>query len=390
MAVVSVLPARKADAGSWSTAPRVGVSGEYASNPLLREFDGRQEEHLAALLDLPVSYNGDAVEFLFKPDGRISNSRGYSSLASNYLHLDSDLQVTSDLGVTTLQAGVARDSTLYALGGFVQGVGVRRDTESAGVDWQRALTERTQMDLSANWTHLTYAQAPGQNYFTDYRYLSVGPTLSRSLTERDTLKLLGSYGRYESLSGITGSKSESLQLGYVRQLTEIWALTGSAGYSRSMNTQKFFFGPFYLGSSTSNQNGTVYAVNLVRQAETFSASAGLSRALQPTGFAFLSRQDSVTLNLTYSPSERWDFGVTGAWQRSLTPELGSGGGAISGRATTVRYVSAQALASWHLTPQWTLSIRALRITDHYGPPAVNSASTGVNLDLSRQFLRTEF
>jgi hypothetical protein len=389
MATTIALSPPLAAAGSWSITPRLGVSAEFSTNPLLREFDGREEEHVAALIDLPLAYDADGVEFVFTPDSRLANSAGYSSLASNYLHVNSALRLSSDLSVTTLQAGVARDSSLYAIGGFADGVGVRRDTESAGADWLRSLTERTQLDLNASWTHLTYAQLANENYFTDYRYLSVAPTLSRTLTERDTLQLLGTVGHYQSLNGITASKSDSLQLGYVRQLSEIWTLTGSAGYSRSANSEKIYFGPFYLGSLDSNQGGTNYSFRISRLGERLNVSASASRALQPTGFAFLSRQDSVNLTLTYVRSERWDFGMSGIWERAENPVVGLGGSALNDRIATTRYVSAQLSANWHWTEQWVLSLRALRITDHYGPPPVNAASTGINLDLSRQFLRTE-
>ncbi len=112
MATLVAFLTRPATAEPWSIEPLVGVSGEYDSNPLLREFDFNAEEHIAALVDLPVRYDADGFEYVFRPSGRFSNSAGYSSLASNYLHADSDVQFSGDRDTATLQAGMARDSSL--------------------------------------------------------------------------------------------------------------------------------------------------------------------------------------------------------------------------------------------------------------------------------------
>jgi hypothetical protein len=390
MAIGGAFMARTSAAGPWSIEPRVGVTVDYSTNPLLREFDGRSEEHVAGLLDLPVRYDTDAVEFLLRPSGRLSNSRGYSSLASNYLHVDADLQSTSELGVTTLQGGLARDSSLYYAGGLVNGVGVRRDTGSGGVDWLRSLTERTQLDVNAAWTELRYAQTAAFSYFTDYRYLSAGPTWSWNATERDTLKILGSAGRYQSLNGITESRSVNLQAGYSRHLTEIWSLDTSAGYSRSKNSEKFYFGPFYLGTLASNQEGTVYSATIARHGETVNLTGTVSRSLQPTGFAYLSRQTSASVSVAYIPSEKWDYSLSGAWQKAQIPIVGGGLGRPGGPTATVKYLNAQLSANWHWTAQWVLSMHATRISDEYGPPTLSGASTNFSVDLTRQFLRTQF
>src|SRR5580700_5360382 len=124
------LVSRSVSAGPWNIEPRIGVSADYSTNPQLRAFDISSEAHVAGLVDLPLRYDGDAVEFTVRPYGRVSDSPGYGSLASNYVHLDSIAQFNGELGTTTVQAALARDSTLRYLGPLVNGVGVRRDTVS--------------------------------------------------------------------------------------------------------------------------------------------------------------------------------------------------------------------------------------------------------------------
>jgi hypothetical protein len=374
--------AGNASAGPWSIEPRLGASAEYDSNPGLRESDPISENHIAALFDMPFRYDADDIAFSLRPSGRVSDSRGYSSLAANYFHVDSSVQVTDERGSASIQAELARDSSLYHAGGFVNGVGVRRDSAATSADWIRSMTERSQIQLDVSWTRVRFDQPPGATALVDYRYLSAGPTLAFSLSERGTLKVLGSYGRYQSLDGITESTSQNLQLGYVRQLDELWSLSTSAGYSRSANSQKYYVGPFFLGTLTSDQNSGVYAATLTRQDERFTFSGGASRALQPTGFAYLSRQDSITFSANYIRTERWDFGLSAGWQRARNPTLG-------GRETSVRFLSSQLTTNWHWTPQWIISMRVTRFTQEYGPPTISAASSGASVEINRQFLRSE-
>ena len=389
MCLAAPLLPRPAAAGPWSIEPRLGVSTDYSSNPQLRVVNPKAEEHIAAIVDLPLRYDTDGLGLLVRPSGRLSNSRGYSSLASNYERVDAAAQMLNELGSTTLQAGLARDSSLAYAGALVNGVGVRRDTASTGLDWTRSITERAQIQLDASWVRVRYNEPANLNYLVDYRYLNAGPTFSVLVSERNTIKFLGNAGRYQSLDGITESRSENLELGFVRQLSEILTLSTTAGYSRSKNSQKVYFGPFLLGTSSSNQNGAVYAVTLARQGPRFNVNGGVTRALQPTGFAYLSRQDSVNLAASYTHSERWDFALAGTWQRAINPILGGRQAVLFGRDQTVRFWNVQMSANWHWTPQWVVSLHATRITSQYGPPTVSGASTGVSLDLVRQFLRTE-
>ena len=371
-------------AGPWSIEPRLGVSTDFSTNPELRAVDPVAEEHVAALFNLPLRYDTDGAEFSLIPSGRLSDSRGYSSLASNSARVDADAQFVSDLGSWALQGALSRDSTLYSSGlvAYGYGVGVRRDTATTAVDWTRSLTERNQIQLDASWSRVLYDQPKNATSLVDYRYINAGPTFSYVATERDTLKVLGSVGLYQSIDRITQSKSDNFQLGYVRQLTQLWSLSANAGYSQSKNSTKFYFGPFYLGTLSANQDGTVYSVNLSRQGEQLNLNGGVSRALQPTGFAYLSRQDSVTANAAYASSERLSFSLNGAWQRESDPIR-------AGDTIHLRYLNVQITAAWYWTPQWVLSLHGSRNSREFGPPNVSANSTGVSFDIVRQFLRTE-
>ena len=399
MGLLTAAQAHADGEGPWSIEPRLGLSTEYTSNPLLEQFGGQSETRAAALIDLPLRYDTDELEFLLRPNGRVTDKSGFSALGSNFEHLDGAVQFSDELDSASLQAELARDSSLYFLGALVDRVGVARTTASTNADWTHSLTERAQAQLDGSWSRVRYDNSLASGSLVnlanlvDYRYWSAGPTFSYVVSERNTVKLLGSYGVYDSLNGQTDSKSESVQLGFVRQLSEIWSLNTSAGYSKSKNRENTvidFFGFLFPITERSTQNGTVYAASLSRQGENFTFIGGASRALQPTGFAFLSRQDSYNLSAGYKRSERWDYGVAATWLKAVNPQVSSGQANFNSTESTNRFLNVHASLNWHWTPEWVVSVTVSRITQQYGPPTVSAASSGVSIDFIRQFLRSHF
>src|SRR5271168_1622872 len=80
--------ARFSDAGVWGAQPVVGVAGDYSTNPALLNLPNTEESHVALLVDAPTTYNGDAFKFSILPSFRLSDTQGYSSLDSDYEHLN--------------------------------------------------------------------------------------------------------------------------------------------------------------------------------------------------------------------------------------------------------------------------------------------------------------
>jgi hypothetical protein len=71
----------------------------------------------------------------------------------------------------------------------------------------------------------------------------------------------------------------------------------------------------------------------------------------------------------------------------LNPSVGAPGG--TSVDTDVHYVYAQLTAEWHWTPQWILSMHATRVAQQSEPARFSTASTGVSIDIVRQFLRID-
>jgi len=398
--------ASSARAGVWGTDPVVGIVGDYATNPALLDIPHTAEGNGALLLDAPTDYIGDGVGFYVIPSFRLSSSQGYASLASDYEHLTLKEELDTERSTLTATAGIYQDSSLYqdylsnGSGYLFNGsTGVKRDTLTADLNWDRNLTERLEFDTDVNSTQVKYGQAAaGIGTLTDYRDTNIAPTLSWLSSERNKWTLSASVGRYNSFDEAfesSESRSANLQVGFVRNFSEIWSLTASAGYSRALNRQNFDEEFLVVGPEgqpeialvpireDSAQNGTVFSADLNRKGERLSLDIIASRLLAPTGYAFLSEQNLVKVAATYTYSDRWSFSAGAYYQQAKNPQLQ--GGIITQTPKSISLSS-----SWRWTEFWTVTFAASRVTELFQPPGLTIASTEVSIKISRQFNHIRF
>jgi hypothetical protein len=383
-----------ARAGVWGIDPLIGVVGDYSTNAQLLEASHTAESDAAVLLNAPTTYNGNGFELFVTPSFRFSNSSGYSAVTSDYERLNVKGEFDAERSVFTAAAGIAQDSSLYYDYLTNGGTGVRRDSWTGDLNWDRSFTERLDLDTDVSFIHSRYAEGVGAPTLTDYKYTSISPTLSWSSSERGKLTVSAGVGRYDSLDGTTSSRDANLQVGFVRQLSEIWSLTSTVGYSRALNRfngdeevlvftpngPEIVIVPFTVESA---QNGTIYSLNLSRKGERLTINAIASRQLTPTGFDYLALLTAYELTTTYACSERLSLSSDMRYMKSVSPQqLGQS------YESTPKYVGIS--ASWRWTERWTATIGASYVTDRYAPPGVNVSSTELSITLSRQFDHIKF
>jgi hypothetical protein len=316
-----MLGSEAARAGVWGADPTVGVSADYGSNPVLVEVPHPSEIDAALLFDAPISYQGNALTLSFLPSFRVSDTRSYASVNSDYVHLTASGEFDADRNTVKVSAGANRDSSLYE-SFLVDGeAAVRRDGLTGDLTWTRHLTERLDADLDMNTVHVRYGTSAGSAPLTSYKDTSVAPDLSWQGSERDKLTVSASAGEYDSLDGTTRSRNYAAQLGYNRSFTEIWSLTLSAGYSRqqdrlNLEEPELVYIPGYgftivlVPISVESQvDSPVYSAKLTRSGPRLTLNASATRAETPTGFAFLSLQTIYDLQLSYALTERWSAGL---------------------------------------------------------------------------------
>jgi hypothetical protein len=378
LSVAAMCIAGSATAGVWVTEPMLGLAAEYSTNPGLLYVHHSAETHGAVLIDTPTTYHADSASLSVQPSFRISDSSGYSSLASDYEHLTMRGEIDSERNSLAVTGQIARDSSLYYNYGLNGSAGVRRDTSLADVTWARALTERLNFNVDVNSSRAVYGESGGFTTLTDYRYTSAAPSLSWNAGERTTLSVDGGAGLYRSADGTTRSVNSNLALGFTRQLDELWTLGANAGYSRETNTIHEYFGPFLVGSFRATNNGTVFTAGLTRQGRLLALTATASRSLVPSGLSFLSLQNSYLLGFHYPRTERWTFDGHVRWLKSQEPQ-------VLGPTVNQSYFDFGLSAAWLFTEKWTLTLRASRVTEKYTSPTINVGASGFSIQLSRHF-----
>jgi hypothetical protein len=234
-----------------------------------------------------------------------------------------------------------------------------------------------------------YAEGVGIATLSDYRYSSFAPKLVWNESELLKLSVSGSVGRYNSLDGLTESTSANLQLGFVKQLSVLWSVSGSGGYSRAKdqenteeegivltpNGYELIIIPIHLAST---QTGSVFLATVSRQATLLTLTATASRQLTPSGFAFLSRQVLYGLAANYPVSPRWSLSGNVQQVTYQQPQFGSA-------PDNVRVRSVVLSALWQWTEHWTIQMNATALFEHEGSPAVIVDSSGVSIEVARHF-----
>jgi hypothetical protein len=388
LSAAAMLHPSAAKAGVWGSDPVLGVTADYATNPVLLDIPHTAQTDAAVLIDAPTTFNGDDFKVSVLPSFRIGDTKSYTSINSDYEHLTVKGEYDTERSVATAATGVTRDSNLYQDYLSNGEAGARRDGATADLDWDRLMTERLELNADVNTMRVRYS-AVNNAALVDYKYTSVTPTVAWNTTERDKFTLAANAGQYDSLDGNTRSRSANVQIGFIRPLTEMWSLSVSGGFSRALNRVNFdeqflVFTPngpeieTIPGRSESSQNGAVYTVNFTRQGERWTLNAIATRQEVPTGFAFLSRQSSVELRANYTLSPRWSFAADAHYTNSQDPQ--SRGPAVN---RTVDYFGLN--SSWQWTEHWTLTFAVSRVSEHFQSTNFNLTSNQAAITLSRQF-----
>jgi hypothetical protein len=376
-------------AGVWSADPVVGVSQDYNSNPALLDLPHTSQTDVALLVDWPVTYDGDAAKWFMHPAFRVGDTHSYTSLNSNFVHLNTGGEFDSERNRLVVTFGASRDSSLYQNYLIDGQSAVRRDGLTAELAQTTHLTERLDADVDVSALHVRYDAPAGSASLADYRYSSISPDLAWIRSERDRVTLQASIGRYDSLDGKTRSRSLSGQLGYSRAVTEIWSLNVAAGYTRQQNRldlvePEFVFTGLGFGvvwtpfNVESDQGSAVYSARLTRTGTRFTLNVGASRQEVPTGFAFLSRQTLFDLQLTYAISPRWSAGLH-EWR------LGSRDPSLQGQSydRNVNWLTVN--STYHLTEQWDVVAVLARVDASYPANDLHLANNQVTLSFTYKF-----
>jgi hypothetical protein len=376
-----------------SSESSVGLSSGYNSNPFLEPSGAKAAESLAVLANLPATYTSNTQSLDLIPRLRFAETHGDEALLSNYQYLDGVWRVNGPLNTLTVTADWHHDSTFYAPfeNAAVLGRDLRRQEETANLDWRRDLTERNDLHLSASWDKVNYSQSVATGV-QNYSYGQVLVQFDRALNERWLWTSSVGVGRYELIGQSYRSDDRFAQTALKRALSERWSLTAQVGYAYlSSRAQGYIccqilLGPngYYLQATPVSQSQSRGAPNFTlaieRKTERLVLDLAVSRAIQPSGLGGLLTQDDVSLKASIPWTERLTLGATLHGARITDPlqQL-----ALGDR----RYADFDLNATWLWTEHWTLQLQGAYFVQRLISAGPSASSTSVYLNLLRQFGR---
>jgi hypothetical protein len=392
-AVLLTFPAL-AGAATLSSDGSAALSLDYDSNPLLLPSHTRSAEAAALLVNLPLTYTSDAQSFDLLPRFRYAQTHGASELLTDYEYLDADWRLNGERNSLISSAGWHRDSTFYNTyeSAALRGRDLPRLEETAGLAWQRTLSERSNLQLSGSWDQVGYSAVSGLRL---YNYSDVQGSIQyvRALSERWSWTTSTGISRYQQRGSETSNQNRFLQSSLSWVLTERWSTTAQLGYSRLNSSAQAFICCAIASTSSGlslvlipvaqeSSAGTLdYSLSIQRQSERLNWSLSASRSVQPSGLGVPLTQESVNLGASVPWTERLTVGTTLNATR-LSDALAS-----RGQVSRGMYGDFGLYANWQWTELWTVGLLGTYRIQRALAQAPQESNVNVALTLTRAFGR---
>lgn len=376
-----------------SSQSDVGISSEYASNPFFLISQVHPAGALALFADLPVTYTGDTQIIELIPRFRVAEPFGAAALLSDYEYLDADWHWKSERNTFITAGSWHHDSTYYNEfeHAALLGHDLIRLEQNASLSWDRALSERSDLQLTGSWDKVAYSQNSA-SAVSNYTYAQGALQFNRLLSEQWQWTGSLGYGEYRLLNGTYTSEQRFAQTALDRTLSERWSLLAQVGYAYVTAHGITYLPELYLCSGfnlclvevplrqQAARGSPNFSLTAQHQGERLTLNFAASRAIQPSGFGALLTQDTVNLGASYLWSERWTLSGSVEWAR-LSDVLG--GLNLENR----HYYNANLSANWLWTEKWTLQLQGTYSLQYLAPqlPAVHGVT--IYLDLVRQLGR---
>jgi hypothetical protein len=382
--LLGLIPACESLAEPLGLEPSLSLSSLYDSNPFLVP-SGRAAGAGAVQASFPLTYTTDAQSFDLGTSFRFAKTVGDTQLLTDYQYVNVDWRLTTELDTVTTTAAVHRDTTFYDTyeNAAVRGHSLPRLDESAGLAWQRALSERSHFQFSSSYDQENFSEESGLR-LQSFNYAQASASYDRTLTERWTSNTAVGYGHYDLRETDSTNGNRFVQTSVSGALGERWTGSAQIGYSRVSSSARavLLIGPLYVPIHESSSTGVnSYSFNLNRAGDGWSAVLSAARTVQPSALGQVLAQENVSLGIGVPLSERLTFGASVRESEQSDPlqhTVGVGGS---------RYYAVEAHANLQWAEHWSVSVMTGYNWQRLGGQAGNGTNLGATLTLTRQFDR---
>jgi hypothetical protein len=243
------------------------------------------------------------------------------------------------------------------------GIAKRRFKKSIKPEWNHSLTEKTNLNLSYEFTDVTYEDAKSTGR-TDYSNHSGQLSLTHQLTENTSIFVVPSV-TFFSTAADSSTIYYSLQAGIQHKFSERWEAKIVAGgrYSRSdfnkRRTNRDIDGKpepalnmtdeQIIDRDHSSGLGSLANASITHHYTTGSIEASIGQDIRPTGNGELQASNEAALTWTHQLSEYLEFSLPVSVLRAEAIN------SDSDRLDRIYYQAAPRL-SWRLTPELSMAL----------------------------------
>ena len=337
-AAAASVAANTALAAEWTIAPSVQLTTQAQHNPRLVPEGGDTEDSTGAVAAFEVQRRTERLELVANSKVGYQRYQQDTELDRSDQHLDVALHWQGELVTWSGSAVATRDTTLTSELGTTGLTQFNQRHE--GFDFSLApswlLSERLSMGSSLGWQVNRYPDPA--NGLSDYHYGTMAVNASYVVSDRASLSLVGSAGRFSSGNSRPETNNASVRLQAQYAWSPLWSISAGAG-------------PSWVEENQKRERGVVYNVSIGRRLEFSSLSLSASRSQSPSGFGVLTELDDASLDFSTQISER----LTG----SLSVGLVRRRDAIPAfrlDLQEVRYRRTNASLGWHINPNWLVAL----------------------------------
>jgi hypothetical protein len=311
------------------------------SNPRLELEPAGDQQAMAANLGLRMGIQSETTDIALSSSAAWRQYSEDRSLDRTDLRMDMSMQQASSERVSWLAlASATRDTTLTSeLGTSGETrVGYRHESLGAQLRPQWRISERWTATMQLQTQHEFYPSA--ESGLSDYQYHSVGLVSSWRRSPRDTLGIVIRGGQLQVSGALVDATDSSALLEYSLTFDERWNLRLAGG-------------PAWARGTGPTQQGESFSFDLTRGAQYAAVSLSADRSIAPTGRGYLTRRDSLSLQLSRNLATHLSGNLSARYIRSRNVA-----GALEFTTDDVRYRRVDAGLNWMLSPQWATEMHA--------------------------------
>lgn len=335
-------------AAEWSVVPAYQTRGQFNDNITLTTRPHNSVWAVWLNPSVQMQYATEILSFQAHPEFEyvqyFGNSQNDKTFANFFLPFKGSYHTEVDrFGFNVV---INRD---IALLGELQETGIvtnfiQRQTNTAGGNWERVLTERLFLDTGYQFRYVNYDKGEESGLFDFQTHTgSFGPRYE--FTEETQFHGTAYYTNthFEDF----GFRSQSLggEVGITQRIFETYTVTLNGGGRNVWTTST-------SNGIQSKNTKIVWLVNasLVKEWERSNASVAYSRTLNPSGRGVLLATDRVSVDVDHELTERITASLKGTWTMNDTV----GSSSERNRIQNTRFWQIAPAVSWRLREDWLL------------------------------------